>query len=619
MATVKSFIMDPTKMAALPDGSKGMEKILKVTAKSMIKMDYAVSSIFEGKPVEKQKNIIDKGLLNAIDLLTSVDLCNIVNAAASTIPGALDKLNNKFADKTITANYELTGTALENYLATLTPLQKTKFRLQRRAYLIKKPIEEFEKDYDDSNNPETKNRLFILTQDLKGLIEDFNKDILEDPATKELVQYFPPITKAYNYYNDAITLFDKYTDYRQIPDKKLAQIVKFVQTVKKYATVILGLNDPAALLQIITGNSTEKISRLAQAEIQKIQQFINPVKISSTLKSINDTCQKVIRVSTQLMNYIKLGQVIIRIATLIVSILKKIISFFKKALAIPNIYTTVNITNTMSDILAVVQGDKKGLDAFIDRLNQISILMGMLFNFINKMIGYIQQIIDKLKIMILNLDACSPNKDLKNTLDQLEAMQKEMVNYVKTVDNNKNSSSKNNKIGDYTISIITEEITDDAFKRKRRYGVGLNNKGIVEVQSTPTFASDDTIIVNEVKHLLAAKGVIRAQQANYTVEEDQALTNANNYLLDQDLNWDSNETYDTVLDDPDNENEDDGLGLNAFVNKLKGGKKLRRNMKKMMAKNAATLSSDMKSTDPSGKYSSKQPAGVSLADKLGGK
>ena len=56
------------------------------------------------------------------------------------------------------------------------------------------------------------------------------------------------------------------------------------------------------------------------------------------------------------------------------------------------------------------------------------------------------------------------------------------------------------------------------------------------------------------------------------------------------------------MDSADNENEDVGIGLNAFVNKLPGGRRLRNRVRKAVAQNATNLKSDMASTDPSGKY-----------------
>jgi hypothetical protein len=46
------------------------------------------------------------------------------------------------------------------------------------------------------------------------------------------------------------------------------------------------------------------------------------------------------------------------------------------------------------------------------------------------------------------------------------------------------------------------------------------------------------------------------------------------------------------IDPPENEDENVGLGLNAFVNKLKGGRKLRRKMKVIMAKKLKEFNSN---------------------------
>ena len=49
------------------------------------------------------------------------------------------------------------------------------------------------------------------------------------------------------------------------------------------------------------------------------------------------------------------------------------------------------------------------------------------------------------------------------------------------------------------------------------------------------------------------------------------------------------------MDTPDNEDENDGLGLNAFVNKLNGGKRLRKRIKESMAASKEKLNSDIQS------------------------
>lgn len=289
----------------------------------------------------------------------------------------------------------------------------------------------------------------------------------------------------------------------------------------------------------------------------------------------------------------------------------------------------------------------------------------------------------------------------------------------------KNITNPVGKIGEYTIQIITEEVVEETFGLKRRYGVALNNKGEKIVQSIPTYASDSQIIIKEVQQLLLSKGLVKLNFSLYDPDQENTLKEATSYLFNRDLNWenfpglsnrfrarlgiDANgkripangiinngqatsndiggvnsaainsansnvsginksigntqgiitgdntniqslgsestlgegyfnddlnlpvdalnipgvedyqvnqfEGFDVPnlelenimldefeIDAPENENENDALGLNAFVNKLKGGKKLRRRMRKIMAKKLAKLKTDMQSADPQGKY-----------------
>ena len=64
-----------------------------------------------------------------------------------------------------------------------------------------------------------------------------------------------------------------------------------------------------------------------------------------------------------------------------------------------------------------------------------------------------------------------------------------------------------------------------------------------------------------------------------------------------------NTDFDNGLDSGENENENDGVGLNAFANKLKGGKKLRNRMRKMMKQNSEKLGSSLASSGTNLKFS----------------
>jgi len=140
---------------------------------------------------------------------------------------------------------------------------------------------------------------------------------------------------------------------------------------------------------------------------------------------------------------------------------------------------------------------------------------------------------------------------------------------------------------------------------KRRFGIALDGKKNKVVQSTPTYASDDTIIINEVKLLLSAGGYTNKSLTGISSSDMAILIEGMANLGDPDITLDDidfTSILDSGLDAPDNENEENGLGLNAFMNNLPGGKKLRKRMRKQMAASAKNLGKDLKSTDPSGKY-----------------
>ena len=215
-----------------------------------------------------------------------------------------------------------------------------------------------------------------------------------------------------------------------------------------------------------------------------------------------------------------------------------------------------------------------------------------------------------MELIARNLNSCDScdedlKADLNNTIQQLkegaDALQKYMDDFY-SAENNKSKT-----YGDFTIEILTEETTDQALTIKRRFGIGLDKNKTKVVQSTPTYASDDTIIINEVKLLLSAGGYTNKSVTGMNPSDLVILIEATANLGDPDITIDDLDVTSILnsgLDDPDNENEENGLGLNAFANNLPGGKKLRKRMRKLMAASMENLKTDLNSTDPGRKYSS---------------
>jgi len=217
-------------------------------------------------------------------------------------------------------------------------------------------------------------------------------------------------------------------------------------------------------------------------------------------------------------------------------------------------------------------------------------------------------IIGKLELILLNIENCDNidpalAEEIKDTINNLVETANSLQKFVSEYESNKERLNRN--FGTYQIKIVDEQINDEGIPLKRRYGIALDLNGVLVVQSTPTFASLDEIIINEVKVLLVSNGFVKSQFSSLGAEDIETMNESLNYVGDIDINIDDLglSSLNSGLDDPDNEDPDQGLGLNAFVNNLPGGKALRRRMRKQMIKNNEQFIKDLKKTDPNGKYS----------------
>jgi hypothetical protein len=137
--------------------------------------------------------------------------------------------------------------------------------------------------------------------------------------------------------------------------------------------------------------------------------------------------------------------------------------------------------------------------------------------------------------------------------------------------------------GTYDIRVVDEELTDRSIQNKRRRGIALTQTGQIVAQSDLTFATNTAVIIAEVKQKLVSLGLVQPNLVSGTT--NNAVADATNlatisesldYLDNNDVIQDDLNITTTPSDLPDNLDETKGLGLNAFINNLKGGKKLRK-------------------------------------------
>jgi hypothetical protein len=393
---------------------------------------------------------------------------------------------------------------------------------------------------------------------------------------------FPQLNVYSNFFDNANSVFNSYTDLRTVPQKDVQKIIQYVDKIRAVCVAIQGLDSLASIVQLGDFFLNGEISK----DIAKLNKLVKPEKLLPFLKSVQQTCLNIENICKNILGFVGKAQSLIRILTLLVSYLTKFANLILKILPIPNQFTYVGFTNTLSDVL------QKVLDAankFVKRLNQLNNLLLLVVGLIEELIIKIDEVLQYIKIMIVNIESCQ-NADpevtnqLKQVAKDLEESKKLLSDFRQNYLDKKKSDNTTygDKNSSYSIRVLTEELTDPNITLKRRYGIAVDKYGAMVVESTPTFASDTSIIIGEVKLLLVSKGFVHSELTVLNSESVSIINESMNFLQGDSIDTNFETPDNQFLDAPDNENEDKGLGLNAFVNKLPGGKKLRKRMKKMM-------------------------------------
>jgi hypothetical protein len=570
--------------------AKGLEKAIGVIAQFIIKSQQGVNKIIYGDVKKKFKNksnnkgdvssAMNNGLLNVVDTVASVDICNIVNYLINQIPGGKG-FNPNVPPKTDD------------------PIERSKYALQKIAYDVQIKIDEFSNLYLDPNNLQSRvdlsNLVSQITESLNSIADPVAQIGLTNP---QLQKAFPDISILSNFIQNAVGKFNQYTDINQINSSELQKVLKLIQDVRNVCIAIQGLNSPAAAINFL--DSTFDVG--IQDQIQKIQKLINPARLIPLLKAVLRTANSINSIGRKIVGFIKTAQVIIQLILLLRTVLT-IVANFLKLLQIPSIFSTVGATLVLTD---QQQKIKDLIEKLFQRLGQINSVLNLLIIFVENILIAINEIIIKLRIILLNLEQCSnidPEliQETRDTINSLSQTQSDLQAFINTY--NTNRDLIDTRFGDYNIEIVTEQVTDEGINLKRRYGIARGLDGNIAVQSTPTFASLDQIIINEVKVLLVSGGFVKSNFQNLPLEDISTLLESARFLEEGSISPDSLEI--SVASSFDISDEDaNELGLQTFVNNLPGGKKLRKKMRKIFAEQSSNLSKSVDSVDPNSKYKS---------------
>jgi len=565
----------------------GLEKAIGVVARFMMKIQGNINQILYGKFTSGKEDanlirrLLDKGIINLLEGIASVDFCNILNYSLNNLPdGKLFDPNNPPQSTDVVA--------------------RKKWELQKKAFDTQQFIDQYYREYVDTNNPQSRIGLLLLLQQINATLSTVISNTntgLNDPLIRE---NFPQVSTASNFLQNAIGVFNRYTDLRQVPVQEIQKIVSLVDSVRQYAIIIQGLNNPKNAIGLIDSSLNGAI----QKELSDISRLIlQPQKAATILKSIIKTVNTINNIAQKVLGFINTLQIITKVCILLIKIFNVVSAFFI-ALPIPNMSTTIGITNKFSDILQN-KIKETGQKKLILRLEQISAVLNLTAIVVTSLYAAIQNIIGRLKVIQLNLDSC-PNKnvdllnEINESINNLTNTSVKLGNFLNQYNDQQTKSES--QFGKYAIKIVTEQVVDEGINLRRRYGIARDTSGYIVVQSTPTFASLDLIIINEVKSLLVSKGLVSSNLSSLSSEEQVTVLEAAKFLGEDEIGLDNIEL--SLSDIETIDEQDSELGISTFINNLPGGRALRKRVRDKMIKSASQLGNSLKSTDPGGKFSS---------------
>jgi hypothetical protein len=561
---------------------RGMAAVTNNIWKSILSYFSRFPEIFFGKTSskkgQKSANWADYGIAYITALLASLDLCSIIN----TISNLTENLN----------------------VAKFNPNQNPppndfKWKVQKVAYEIQIAIDAFNTAYSLSANPGDTMSTFIasISPNLQRLTSQ------EYLGSEDMRKAFPQVDQINNW------LVDKLADWQtgavSNNDKaKISRNLKTISLLRNTCVLIQGLSTPANLsryAQTALGPSVyETIDKLGVDNI-------DPKKLSDMIGSLQSLLIPINKGASFILKYIQYLQFIIRVSLTLVKIFRILINFLI-LLPLPNVILIAGINIGLS------KGERK-IDDYLKNtiklLSEINLFVAMIVSLLRGLTAVLDQIIADLETILQKFKACTRTGENTNTSDdetirnvealttELKSTNQALKDFVVNYESKKDANKKTYE--GYTIEIRIEDVSDQNVLKTtlpRRYGIALDGAGIQAVRSDFTYASDDSVIINQVKLLLTSKGLVKPQEQLFTNQQLEVLNEAMAAIEDNQISMEDipqAPSLSEYMDAPDNEDENDGLGLNAFVNKLSGGKRLRKRIKESMAKSKEKLNSDISS------------------------
>jgi hypothetical protein len=337
------------------------------------------------------------------------------------------------------------------------------------------------------------------------LIEEIRVALVDIIPPPELVDIMPGGTgllKTINSLNLVLTVTSDTVDART-DNKQL--IINQISFLKAFTSKLKPFTSPINIATLAIGDQAEELNK-------KLRDFIKPERFASDLQKLINGVKAVDRAIQQIQKTIQLINTIIKV----INVLIKIYKFIVKLITFNPIPTAIIPPQTggLGVPQAVLNKQSERISNSNIFIEDLAKVLGMISEFldknvlleINKIRKQILRLLTGLNLLYKNIIACPYINDdlMKQSLqDGISSLQENL----NTLDN-LFPGAKNidvvlpSQYSGYQIDIIKEEVVDNGTTLLRRRVVVADQRGIIQYEGTPTFATNDQVLIKEGQYYI---------------------------------------------------------------------------------------------------------------------
>jgi hypothetical protein len=373
-----------------------------------------------------------------------------------------------------------------------------------------------------------KNRLLSY----QASIEEIRTSLEEIIPPPDLVEIFPGgegLVQTINSINLALTATSDTIDAKIDPKQT---ILTQISLLKSFSDKLRPFMSPINIATLAIGDQAEELNK-------KLRDFIRPERFASSVAFIIRQVKAIDKGIAQILKTVQLINTILKLINVLVKIFKfvcKILKIAPMPVAVggggsPVVAVTTGSLTSKADRVAKFQTD---IDDYAKIIRMISTFLSKsIILQIQRIRKEIIRLLTGLNILYKNLLACPYTNDPLLEQSLLDAISS-LENNLTTLDNLFPTAKTDNILpslyGGYEIDIIKEEVVDAGIKLLRRRVIVADQRGITVYEGTPTFASDDQVLIKEGQYQIDKLGNVGTSDEGNSAPTNQQIIDEMNEL-----------------------------------------------------------------------------------------